>query len=128
MVVVSARLPFRRLIHGVAACFCLTRQGVQQSQGALALRWFDRTEPVLASQYRYRGVPAPNAVGGHDLGWRQRLPFRYRRQPKHLQINCGRLAEPAPRHDANRPHSAHGELTPAEFALQWTTTHQLQAA
>ncbi|GAA2394567.1 hypothetical protein GCM10009855_37380 [Gordonia cholesterolivorans] len=27
-----------------------------------------------------------------------------------------------------RPHSAHGELSPAEFALQWTTTHQSQAA
>ena len=27
-------------------------------------------------------------------------------------------------YNANRPHSAHGELTPAEFALQWTTTHQ----
>jgi hypothetical protein len=33
------------------------------------------------------------------------------------------------RHDynANRPHSAHGELTPNEFALQWTTTHPPQA-
>ena len=28
----------------------------------------------------------------------------------------------------NRPNSAHGELTPAEFALQWTTTHQPQVA
>jgi len=27
-------------------------------------------------------------------------------------------------YNANRPHSAHGELTPAEFTLQWTTTHQ----
>ncbi len=27
-------------------------------------------------------------------------------------------------YNANRSHSAHGELTPAEFALQWTTTHQ----
>jgi putative transposase len=25
-------------------------------------------------------------------------------------------------YNANRPHSAHGELTPAEFALRWTTT------
>ena len=34
------------------------------------------------------------------------------------------------RHDynANRPHTAHSELTPTEFALQWTTTHQPQAA
>ena len=31
-------------------------------------------------------------------------------------------------YNANRPHTAHGELTPAEFALQWTTTHQPQAA
>jgi putative transposase len=31
-------------------------------------------------------------------------------------------------YNASRPHSAHGELTPAEFALQWTTTHQPQAA
>jgi putative transposase len=31
-------------------------------------------------------------------------------------------------YNANRPHSAHGELTPAEFALQWTTTHQPQVA
>ncbi|HVQ98589.1 MAG TPA: integrase core domain-containing protein [Mycobacterium sp.] len=31
-------------------------------------------------------------------------------------------------YNANRPHSAHGELTPAEFAQQWTTTHQPQAA
>ncbi|BBY41355.1 transposase [Mycobacterium mantenii] len=31
-------------------------------------------------------------------------------------------------YNANRPHSAHGELTPAESALQWTTTHQPQAA
>ncbi|AXN50447.1 transposase (plasmid) [Mycobacterium marinum] len=30
-------------------------------------------------------------------------------------------------YNANRPHSAHGELTPTEFALQWTTTHQPQA-
>lgn len=27
-----------------------------------------------------------------------------------------------------RPHTAHGELTPTEFALHWTTTHQPQAA
>ncbi len=31
-------------------------------------------------------------------------------------------------YNANRPHTAHGELTPAEFALQWTTTHQPQVA
>lgn len=31
-------------------------------------------------------------------------------------------------YNARRPHSAHGELTPTEFALQWTTTHQPQAA
>ncbi len=31
-------------------------------------------------------------------------------------------------YNANRPHSAHGALTPTEFALQWTTTHQPQAA
>ncbi|MCZ4534819.1 IS3 family transposase [Gordonia terrae] len=31
-------------------------------------------------------------------------------------------------YNANRPHSAHHGLTPAEFALQWTTTHQPQAA
>ena len=31
-------------------------------------------------------------------------------------------------YNANQPHSAHGELTPTEFALQWTTTHQPQAA
>jgi putative transposase len=31
-------------------------------------------------------------------------------------------------YNANRPHSAHGELIPTEFALQWTTTHQPQAA
>ncbi|RFZ05442.1 Integrase core domain protein [Mycobacterium marinum] len=31
-------------------------------------------------------------------------------------------------YNANRPHSAHGELTPHQFALQWTATHQPQAA
>ena len=31
-------------------------------------------------------------------------------------------------YNANRPHSAHGDLTPTEFVLQWTTTHQPQAA
>ena len=31
-------------------------------------------------------------------------------------------------YNANRPHSAHGELTPTEFALQWTTTYQPQLA
>ena len=31
-------------------------------------------------------------------------------------------------YNANRPHSAHGQLTPTEFALQWTTTHQPQVA
>jgi len=31
-------------------------------------------------------------------------------------------------YNANRPHSAHRGLTPAEFALQWTTTHHPQAA
>ncbi len=31
-------------------------------------------------------------------------------------------------YNANRPHSAHGELTPSEFALKWTTTHQPQVA
>jgi len=31
-------------------------------------------------------------------------------------------------YNANRPHTAHGDLTPTEFALQWTTTHQPQAA
>jgi putative transposase len=31
-------------------------------------------------------------------------------------------------YNANRPHTAHGQLTPAEFALQWTTTHQPQVA
>ena len=31
-------------------------------------------------------------------------------------------------YNANRPHSAHGELTPTELALQWITTHQPQSA
>ncbi|WP_163791944.1 IS3 family transposase [Mycolicibacterium chitae] len=31
-------------------------------------------------------------------------------------------------YNTNRPHSAHGELTPTEFALQWATTHQPQVA
>ena len=31
-------------------------------------------------------------------------------------------------YNANRPHSAHRGLSPAEFALQWTTTHQPHAA
>jgi len=31
-------------------------------------------------------------------------------------------------YNSERPHSAHGELTPIEFALHWTTTHQPQAA
>ena len=31
-------------------------------------------------------------------------------------------------YNTNRPHSAHHGLSPAEFALQWTTTHQPQAA
>jgi len=31
-------------------------------------------------------------------------------------------------YNTNRPHSAHGELAPTEFARQWTTTHQPQAA
>ncbi|CDO91394.1 IS3 family transposase [Mycobacterium ahvazicum] len=30
-------------------------------------------------------------------------------------------------YNTNRPHT-HGELTPSEYALQWTTTHQPQAA
>jgi len=29
-------------------------------------------------------------------------------------------------YNANRPHTAHGELTPTEFALQWSATHQPQ--
>jgi putative transposase len=31
-------------------------------------------------------------------------------------------------YNANRPHSAHGDRTPAEFALQWATTHQPKVA
>lgn len=31
-------------------------------------------------------------------------------------------------YNANRADSVHGELTRAEFALQWTTSHQPQAA
>ena len=31
-------------------------------------------------------------------------------------------------YNTNRPHTAHGELTPSEYALHWTTTHQPQAA
>ena len=31
-------------------------------------------------------------------------------------------------YNTTRPHSAHGELTPTEFALQWTATHQPQVA
>ncbi|GJO20759.1 hypothetical protein NJB1507_17270 [Mycobacterium marinum] len=31
-------------------------------------------------------------------------------------------------YNANRPHPAHGELTPSEFALQWSTTHQPKVA
>lgn len=31
-------------------------------------------------------------------------------------------------YNTDRPHSAHGDLTPNEFALHWTTTHQPQAA
>jgi len=27
----------------------------------------------------------------------------------------------------NRPHSAHGDLTPTEFAQTWTTNHYQQA-
>lgn len=32
----------------------------------------------------------------------------------------------SPRLRALCPHTAHGELTPSEFALQWTSTHQPQ--
>ncbi len=31
-------------------------------------------------------------------------------------------------YNQNRPHSAHGDLTPNEFALTWTNNHQPQAA
>ena len=31
-------------------------------------------------------------------------------------------------YNVNRPHTAHGELTPAEFAAHWTTINQPQAA
>ena len=31
-------------------------------------------------------------------------------------------------YNANRPHTAHGELTPTEFALRWDQTHQPRAA
>jgi hypothetical protein len=31
-------------------------------------------------------------------------------------------------YNANQPHSAHTGLTPTEYALQWTNTHQPQAA
>ena len=31
-------------------------------------------------------------------------------------------------YNANRPHTAHGQLTPTEFALQWSATHQPQVA
>jgi putative transposase len=31
-------------------------------------------------------------------------------------------------YNQNRPHTAHGLLTPTEFALQWTTNHQPQLA
>ena len=31
-------------------------------------------------------------------------------------------------YNANRPHTARCQLTPTEFALQWTTTHQPQVA
>lgn len=31
-------------------------------------------------------------------------------------------------YNTNRPHSAHGDLTPTEFALRWTNQHQPKAA
>jgi len=31
-------------------------------------------------------------------------------------------------YNMNRPHTAHGELTPGEFAAKWTTNNQPQAA
>ena len=31
-------------------------------------------------------------------------------------------------YNINRPHTAHGDLTPTEFATNWTTTNQPQAA
>ena len=31
-------------------------------------------------------------------------------------------------YNKNRPHSAHGDLTPTEFAQAWTTNHQLEPA
>ena len=31
-------------------------------------------------------------------------------------------------YNVNRPHTAHGDLTPTEFATRWTTTNQPQAA
>ena len=31
-------------------------------------------------------------------------------------------------YNMNRPHTAHGDLTPAEFAAAWTINHQPQAA
>ena len=31
-------------------------------------------------------------------------------------------------YNTNRPHSAHGDLTPTEFAQAWTTDHQLEPA
>ena len=30
--------------------------------------------------------------------------------------------------NAQRPHTAHGDLTPTEFHLAWTNTHQPQSA
>ena len=31
-------------------------------------------------------------------------------------------------YNTNRPHTAHGDLTPTEFALTWTHTNQPTAA
>ena len=51
------------------------------------------------------------------------------RSMRHARVEARMIIEDL-RHyySANRPHSAHGELTPTEFALQWTTTHQPQVA
>ena len=72
---------------------------------------------ALETEYR---LVAPDMRGFGDSSYHK--PFDSLREARVI-IEDWRID-----YNANRPHSAHHGLTPAEFALQWTTTHQPQAA
>jgi hypothetical protein len=84
----------------------------------------DSTTPL-----RYSSIPARHGQNAwiESLNGRLRDELLNSWRSDSLRVACVIIEDWRCDYNANRPHTAHGELTPTEFALQWTMTHQPQS-